>query len=66
MLGMKKWNGRKILLNVPSWCCDEFGGPGVDSDRCKFCRCSRGYFVSTMCGIGPLGYLFEENNTRNI
>jgi hypothetical protein len=52
---VKKGKGHKLLLNVPSWYCDEeLGGPRVDSVGCKSCRCSRSPLVSKMCGFGPL------------
>lgn len=59
---MKKGKGCKLLLNVPSWYCDEEpGGPRVDSVGCKSCRC-RSPLVSKMCGCGPFGYLFKEDD----
>jgi hypothetical protein len=60
---VKKGKGRKLLLNVPSWYCDEgLGGPGVESVGCKICRSIRSPFVRKTFGFGLHGYLFEEDN----
>jgi hypothetical protein len=62
-LGVKKGKGCKLLLNVPSWYCDEeLGGLRVDSVGCKSCRCGRSPLVSKMCAFGPLDYLFKEDD----
>ena len=60
-LGVKKGKECELLLNVPSWYCDEeSGGPRLDRVGCKSCRCRRTPLVRKMCGFGPLGYLFKE------
>ena len=59
---MKKGKECELLLNVPSWYCDEeSGGPRLDRVGCKSCRCRRSPLVSKMCGFGPLGNLFKED-----